>query len=270
MNFRRLKSAALVLLLSLAACGGSGDWRDSPYDLAAGATLDQVAADVSKLSGLNFSIDPELQARLDAEPVDLPVLLGLNVAQVLTLLQDMMPPQAVFLYEEQADGNYVLRPAYTEAENLPAGATRIVDFDEFAELGFRALISDPSLPDICGGDEDILGQLGSGGVFEISVSVVSDPGGHAPFIGEFPPILEVNIAGNAIGMFGDPPWVTVEGTIEADGGFTCSGSGMVAGFPDVQVDFVGQAAPGALNGTLTFGADGALPGGTPVIYSVSP
>lgn len=271
MMFRRMKSVAILLWACLAACGGgSADWRDSPYDLTADATLDQVAIDVSKLSGLHFSIDPELQARLDAQAVDLPTLLGLNVGQVLTLLQDMMPPHAAFLYEEQANGDFILRPSYTEADNLPPSATQVVDFDEFAELGFRALISDPSLPDICGGDEDILGLLGSGGIFEISTAVVSDPGGHAPFIGDFPPLLEVSIAGNAVSMFGDPPWVTVEGTIQANGGFTCSGSGTVAGFPDVQVDFVGQAAPGALSGTLTVGADGALPGGTSVIYSVSP
>lgn len=271
MILRKMKSCAVLLWACLAACGGgSSDWRDLPYDLAAGATLQQVTLDVSKLSGLNFSIDPELQARLDARAVDLPVLLDLNVGQVLTLLQDMMPPHAAFLYEEQANGDFILRPSYTEAENLPLSETKIVDFDEFAELGFRALISDPSLPDICGGDEDILGQLGSGGPFEISTAVVSDPGGHAPFIGDFPPLLEVAIAGNAISMFGDPPWVTVEGTIQSNGSFTCSGSGTVAGFPDVQVDFVGQALPGALSGTLTVGADGALPGGTSVIYSVSP
>lgn len=154
MIFRRMKSAAVLLWACLAACGGgASDWRDSPYDLSADATLSQVATDVSRISSLNFSIDPELQSRIDAQAVDLPTLLGLNVGQVLTLLQDMMPPHAAFLYEEQANGDYVLRPAYTETDNLPPVATQIVDFDEFAELGFRALVSDPSLPDICGGEE---------------------------------------------------------------------------------------------------------------------
>ena len=271
MIFLKTKSFLLFFLLCLSGCGGSSsDWRKTAYNLTADTTLNQLVLDVSKISGRGFFIDPELQVRLNIQSVDLPILLDLNVGQVLTLLQDMMPPHATFLYEEQANGDFILRPSYTEAENLPQSATKIIDFDVFAKLGFRNLISEPSLDEICGGSDDTLVQLGSGGIFTISTAVISDSGGHAPFVGTFPPLLELSISGNNINVFGDSPWVTVSGTIQSNGDFICTGSGTVAGFPNVQVDFIGQANPKTLNGTLTVGADGALPGGSSIIYSISP
>ena len=261
----------MLLLAYLTGCGGSTDWTEQRYDVGADASLNQVMADISGLSGRNFSIDPELQAALDANPVDLPVLQGLKVGEVLTLIQDTMPDETRFLYRELGDGQYLLIRTYFEADDLSAAPPiEIVDFDVFAQLGFKALLSDPQFVEECGGSEDVLGLLGSGGPFDIVSEAVSDPGGHSEFIGELPPVIDVSIAGNDITVSGASPWVTVTGTIESDGSFICTGSGTVAGYPDVQADFVGQAVPGAINGNLTFGADGALPGGTSVIYSVSP
>ena len=264
---------AAILFLGSGCGGGSSDWREFPYDVPSGKSLNAVALDISTLSGISFSIAPELQAKLDAEPPQLPVLLGLNAGQVLTLLQDSMPQESAFLYEELGPQSILLRPRFQQSANLAAAAPiTIVDFDQFARLGFRALISDPSFEEeVCGGPDDgTLSDLGSGGIFEIVTEVSSDPGGHAPFIGEFPPLVELSIEGNLLTVSGADPWVTVSGEIQNDGSFACGGSGTVAGFPDVSVEFSGQAEPGLLSGTLTVGANGELPGGDAAIYNVHP
>jgi len=273
-----MKRFYLILLLAVStplatSCGGGADsWTNQPYDVAADATLTTVLQDLSALSGLSFSVEPGLQARLDQNPVDLPTLTGLSAGDVLTLVQDVMPPETDFLFEEKADGSVVLITRFEEKEDL-AGTDplTLVDYDSGLGAGAAALSSEPSFEEICGGDvENVLGLLGSGGVFDIVTEVQSDDGGHAEFIGEFPPSVEMEIDDHDVFINGEAPWVGVAGTIEDDGSFTCTGSGTVAGFPDVQVDFTGQASPDGLSGTLTVGADGALPGGTSVVYLVHP
>ncbi|HKY62222.1 MAG TPA: hypothetical protein VJR29_02295 [bacterium] len=259
--------------LAFSACGGGGsstgsDWRGQPYDVPAGKSLNSVFQDISALSGISFTVDPVLQASLDADPPRLPILLGLNAAQVLVLIQDLMPPEQEYFYQELSAQSIAIIPRFQQAEDLSAAApVTIIDFDTFAHVGFKALISDPQIEEFeCGGPAG----LGDGGIFEILTEVSSDPDGHSEFIGEFPPLVEYSIEGNRISFFGDPPWVTVGGAIQADGSFSASGSGTVAGFPDVSVEFLGQAQPGLLTGTLTMGAGGELPGGNPAVYSVHP
>jgi hypothetical protein len=268
----KIRTLPLLFLLSLAAaCGGAKSWTERSFDVAEGASLTDVLSDISALSGVSFSVAPDLQARLDLSPVDLPTLTGLTAGEVLTLLQDTMPPEAEFLFEEKSDGSVVLITRFEEKEDLSGtDPLSLADFDP--GLGaVAALNSEPSFEEICGGDiENVLALLGSGGDFDIATEVESDDGGHAELIGEFPPSVGLEIDGHDVFIGGEAPWVGVAGTIEDDGSFTCSGSGTVAGFPDVQVDFLGQASPDGLSGTLTVGADGALPGGTPVVYLVNP
>lgn len=272
-SLRKISRLLILALFSLGAgCGGgSSDWREQSYDVPAGKSLNAVLQEVSNLSGVSFSVDPELQAKLDAEPVQLPVLLGFNVAQVLTLIQDNMPHETSFLFEELNPQSILLIPDFQQSENLAAAAPRtILDFDQVGQLGFRLMISDPQFEEEECGGPDTLSELGTGGIFEIVTEVSSDPSGHAEFIGEFPPIVEYSIEGNQVSIFGDAPWVTVSGEIQNDGSFSTAGSGTVAGFPNVTVEFLGQAQPGLLTGTLTMGAGGELPGGNPAIYSVHP
>ncbi|HEX5035579.1 MAG TPA: hypothetical protein VFX30_00250 [bacterium] len=273
-----MKKFILTLLLAFpvplaTSCGGgTSSWTDQPYDVAAEATLTAVLQDISALSGISFSVEPGLQARFDRNPVDLPTLTGLTAGDVLTLIQDVMPPETEFLFEEKTDGSVVLITRFEEKEDL-AGTDplTLVDYDSGLGAGVAALNSEPAFEEICGGEvENVLGLLGSGGVFDIATEVESDDGGHAEFIGDFPPSVEMEIDGHDVFINGEAPWVGVSGTIEDDGSFTCTGSGTVAGFPDVQVDFLGQASPDGLSGTLTVGADGALPGGTSVVYLVHP
>lgn len=148
-----------------ASCGGgSARWNDQPYDVAPEATLTGVLIDISALSGVSFTVDPELQAKLDENPVDLPTLTGLSAGDVLTLLQDTMPPETAFVYQHLDDGSFLLRTRFEEKEDLSGtDSATIVDFDEGLGAG-AALISEPAFEEICGGDaETILELLGSGG-----------------------------------------------------------------------------------------------------------
>lgn len=270
----RLSSVALAASLALfSSCGGgTSSWTEQPFDVAADATLNQVVSDVAALSGLSFTIDPELQAVLDEDPPDLPTITGLTAAEVLTILQDTMLPEHEYFYEELAGGSIVLIPRFQQSADLSGADPRtFVEFDP--GLGSIAtLISEPLFEEECGGDveETILDLLGDGGIYEVAIEVESDPGGHSEFIGDFPPTVEVAIAGHDITVTGVAPWVGVTGAIADDGGFTCSGSGTVAGFPDVSVTFEGTAAPTGLTGTLTIGAGGELPGGEAAVYAVHP
>jgi len=65
-------------------------------------------------------------------------------------------------------------------------------------------------------------------------------------------------------------WVPVTGNVDTDSGaFSLTGSGTVAGFPNVSVKFEGTVTKdGALNGTYTMGAGGELPQGIPIVYAV--
>lgn len=250
-------------LLSLSGGCGSGSWTDRPFDVAAEATLTQFLQDIAALSGVSVSVDPELQAALDLNPVDLPTLSGTTAGEALTLVQDMMPPETAYVYEELEDGSLLLRFRFEEVEDLSGtDPMTIVEFDEGLGLTASALISDPAFDEECGG--------GTGLFFAIVTEVVSDPGGHSEFIGPFPPEVQVGIVGNEIAVSGASPWVNVAGTIDAEGSFTSSGSGVVAGFPDVTVTFNGQATASGISGILTVGAGGELPGGDAAVYAVNP
>lgn len=271
MKFKYLFLGFIALTCLVAGCSGSSnnDFTDLDYDVNATATLSQVMQDISALSGVNFTIDPELQKKLSEEPVDLPTLLGLKVGQVLTLIQDTMPEMTSYIYQQQNDGSILLRLRFQQSENLSGAVPLTVLEFEAPGVSLATLVSDPLFEEECGGPDDILGLLGDGGDFDILVEVQSDPGGHAPFIGEFPPSIHLAISGNDLLMTGNSPWVELAGDIQNDGSFTCSGTGLVAGIPNVLVVFEGQASIDGPSGVLTMGAGGELPGGEAAVFAVS-
>lgn len=113
----------------------------------------------------------------------------------------------------------------------------------------------------------------TGNIFSVQVRVKSDPAGHAQFIGQMPNKLEVSQSPTGSGystifIKGASPWVDVSGTLQPNGSFTASGSGTVAGFPNIMVTFTGTMSSGSLIGDYTMGVGGGLPGGQPIIYSV--
>lgn len=72
----------------------------------------------------------------------------------------------------------------------------------------------------------------------------------------------------------NPPWVNVDGAIVADGTFTASGTGVVAGRPNVQVRMNGRLTGCSSSawigaGSYVTGAGGELPGGQSITYAVN-
>lgn len=116
-----------------------------------------------------------------------------------------------------------------------------------------------------------------------AVSVSEDKNGHTPFIALAPSSLTVSLGTNgAITISGDGNWITVTGTVDADGAFTAVGSGMAAGFSGVAVSFEGTLTldsegrvAGIASGTLTMDVNNnvfppdANGNRNPAIYSIS-
>lgn len=93
-----------------------GDWSQFQYDVEANSTLNDVIQDLELLTSVPFEIDDEMQTELDQGELRLPMLLGLNVDEVLAIIQDIMPPELEYFYEQKSDGLIVLRLRFQEAE----------------------------------------------------------------------------------------------------------------------------------------------------------
>jgi len=78
------------------------------------------------------------------------------------------------------------------------------------------------------------------------------------------------LAGETVTISGPSPWVSVTGTLQANGSLTATGSGTVAGRPNVPVTFTGTLSNGRLVGKYRMGQDTAptgLPNGS-ITYDV--
>ncbi|MBC8280878.1 MAG: hypothetical protein H8E48_08855, partial [Chloroflexi bacterium] len=110
----------------------------------------------------------------------------------------------------------------------------------------------------------------SAGTYPATTTVNSDRGGHETYVqlGETHS-LNVNIAGGTISVAeADPPsqWVDVDGDIGTDGVFTATGSGTVAGFPNVAVELAGLIdSDGLMTALYTMGTKKEL-FGVPIIF----
>jgi hypothetical protein len=129
------------------------------------------------------------------------------------------------------------------------------------------------------------GSDGTGCSYSLAptASVTDDKNGHAPYIALAPSGLTVTLdAEGAITISGDGNWVTVQGTVDADGSFQTTGVGTVAGYNGVTVTFTGTLAldeggrvagiasgeliMDALNAVLPENSDGVR---NPATYSVT-
>lgn len=106
--------------------------------------------------------------------------------------------------------------------------------------------------------------------------VTSDPAGHAAFINmPASQVLTVATSGSNITITGASPFVNVAGTdydpnYTAGFNFTASGTGTVAGYPNIDIKLTNGYVPAAGNtvvGQYTIGGNGGLPGGQPIVYS---
>ena len=115
------------------------------------------------------------------------------------------------------------------------------------------------------------------GQYQVQFSVLSDPGGHWPFLGYFSvSFIQIELSNfqedgsSEITITGSSPWVTLTGTRDANGDFEVTGSGVLAGFSNVLVEMVGNlACTGDLSGEMVIGGNGALPGGEATTVMVS-
>lgn len=111
------------------------------------------------------------------------------------------------------------------------------------------------------------------GSYRAQINVSRDRGEHRRPIG-MPPELVLNISTSPFQVRADPPWVSVNGDILADGSFTASGAGVVAGRPNVSVRMDGRLTgcsetAGTIAGSYSMGVGGDLPGGQAITYTVN-
>jgi hypothetical protein len=110
------------------------------------------------------------------------------------------------------------------------------------------------------------------GTYGIDVTGVNDPGRHREFTGDPPNTIEIVTRENGdFSAFGQPPWVEVHGSIDADGRFRATGRGTVAGRSNVMVVFEGQIdmMTFRLTGTYRMGTNRELPGGDSIDFMLA-
>lgn len=113
----------------------------------------------------------------------------------------------------------------------------------------------------------------------VSVTVLSDPAGHEPFIA-MTTVAQLTVrllTGGLVDFTGIAPWVDLSGeSAQTSSGLdvTLTGMGTVAGYPNIAVLFVGSVmrtadgVPSSLQGQLTVGTNGGLPTGQAAVYTV--
>ncbi len=106
------------------------------------------------------------------------------------------------------------------------------------------------------------------GTYLLEFDVVEDDCGHDRFIADLPPTVTIVVgpSGDLL-ISGDPPWVEIDAAVGSDGSVVGTGTGTVAGFGGVTVSLDGDIIqPGTIEGQLSFGAGGELPGGCPIVW----
>ena len=111
------------------------------------------------------------------------------------------------------------------------------------------------------------------GTYDVAFTVLSDPGGHAGFIGLHSQ-TSLTVTEAPFQVNGAPPFVAVNGTVDPNGMFRAQGTGTVAGIDNVTVQIEGQlsecgSSSGMMSGRYSMGIGGELPGGEATTYSVS-
>jgi hypothetical protein len=86
-----------------------------------------------------------------------------------------------------------------------------------------------------------------------------------------PDEIRVDVMGernDVIRLEGEPPWVSLSGTISSTGYISATGYGEVAGLSDTSVWLTGTLESHVFTGYLTMGAHHELPGGEPGVYQL--
>jgi hypothetical protein len=109
------------------------------------------------------------------------------------------------------------------------------------------------------------------GIYLLEFEVLSDDCGHDPFIDEFTGLVFVEIGEDGtVTIEGDEPWVTIVAEVGQNGRLEGTGIGVVAGFTDVTIEMAGEVVePGVVEGFLAYGVGGELPGGCPIVWTLT-
>jgi hypothetical protein len=110
-----------------------------------------------------------------------------------------------------------------------------------------------------------------GGIYIVSLVIISDQAGAGPFIG-MPGVIElqviIQLEEGRISIFGPEPWVELHGTIDDDGNFIATGIGVVAGFPGIPVVLEGMIDPQTLSGEMSISGKRGLQQVVGITYSL--
>ena len=108
--------------------------------------------------------------------------------------------------------------------------------------------------------------------YRAQFTIASDPSNLQPLVesdNRLASRLRVIIGTGAISIDGDQPFITVTGTIDANGAFSATGTGRIDPYRNVEATFQGTISNGQLTGTYAIGTNGALPGSQPITYNVT-
>jgi hypothetical protein len=106
------------------------------------------------------------------------------------------------------------------------------------------------------------------GSYNVRETGRTDPAGHYEFIGNpFASPVSVASSGGTLAVNGNAPFVNVSGTIDDACTFHGTGSGTVAGRPNVSVKMDAEVTENGFSGTYVMGAGGELPQGQPLTLS---
>jgi hypothetical protein len=105
------------------------------------------------------------------------------------------------------------------------------------------------------------------GLYDLITEYLAGNIDHAQYI-KLLEKLQLDVREGSIIFDGEGTWVDVTGELQPDGSFEAQGTGTVAGFPNILVTFTGTIDGDGLRGEYTMGADGKLPGGESITYSV--
>ncbi|MGB2768779.1 MAG: hypothetical protein WBC88_03520 [Candidatus Zixiibacteriota bacterium] len=103
-----------------------------------------------------------------------------------------------------------------------------------------------------------------------AITEMDDSSGHYQFIGDpFQQPIIFTLTGLSITATGELPFVNVSGSVYSQCTFTASGSGTVAGYPDVTVVMGGSFSNSTVSGMYIMGGEGELPGGQAITFHFS-
>jgi hypothetical protein len=87
------------------------------HDISENTGLIQAYADLTMLSSVNFIFDPELQETVRMVDSSLPQLKGFNVAELIRMIPEVVPPEIEFEYRYEPGGTVRLHLRDQESGN---------------------------------------------------------------------------------------------------------------------------------------------------------